>query len=158
MRVFRIAPERFALDISGEGARLNGGRWNPVGKPVLYTAESPALAMLECIAFFAVTGAPPNLILVTLEIPDDVSISRPAITDLPTDWAALPKVPSTKAFGARWIEEAAASCLQVPSVVVPVGCGWNYVLNPLHPELRGKIVVADSIHWAIDERIAKVLT
>ena len=32
---------------SGEGARLKGGRWNPVGMPVVYCALDPGTAILE---------------------------------------------------------------------------------------------------------------
>jgi RES domain-containing protein len=44
--VYRIARAPYA-DLSGEGARLNGGHWNHVGTPAVYTAENRALAVLE---------------------------------------------------------------------------------------------------------------
>ena len=141
MLVYRISPEQYANDLSGEGARLYGGRWNPVGKPAIYTAESPSLAMLEIVAFYSVTGSPPDLVLVTIEIPDNATIEQPELFDLPSDWNALPSKPSTCNFGLRWIDEAKASCLRVPSVLTPEGQGWNYVLNPLHPELVGNMAV-----------------
>jgi len=34
-------------DLSGEGARRLGGRWNSPGRPLIYLAEHPALAALE---------------------------------------------------------------------------------------------------------------
>jgi RES domain-containing protein len=34
---------------SGEGARLYGGRWNSQGVPVVYVAQSQALAVLEVL-------------------------------------------------------------------------------------------------------------
>ena len=46
--VWRITTQRFAASaFSGEGARLYGGRWNPKGWEVVYTAESQSLALLE---------------------------------------------------------------------------------------------------------------
>ena len=46
--VWRIATARRARTaFSGDGARLYGGRWNPKGMPLVYCAESRALAMLE---------------------------------------------------------------------------------------------------------------
>jgi RES domain-containing protein len=157
MKVFRISPERFAFDLTGEGARLQGGRWNRVGKPALYTAESPSLAMLEIIAYFEVTGEPPDLVLVTLDVPDNISTGKPSIDDLPINWDIHPKTPSTQNFGSRWLEEAKFACLRVPSVIAPLGYGWNYVLNPLHPELVGKIIITDSVKWEIDQRISRKL-
>src|SRR5690606_39057503 len=46
MRVWRVCRAAFA-DLGGEGARLHGGGWNSPGRPVVYTAENPALAILE---------------------------------------------------------------------------------------------------------------
>ena len=155
MQIFRISPEKFAFDLTGEGARLLGGRWNTVGRPALYTAESPSLAMLEIIAYFEVTSEPPDLVLVTLEVPDDISTEKPSIGDLPLNWNIHPKTTFSQNFGSRWLEEAKSACLVVPSVIVPVGYGWNYVLNPLHPELMGKIVITDSVKWEIDKRISR---
>ena len=42
--VWRITTARFAATaFSGEGARLYGGRWNPKGREVVYTAQSQSL-------------------------------------------------------------------------------------------------------------------
>ena len=44
--VWRITSARFAATaFSGEGARLYGGRWNPKGWEVVYTAQSQSLAL-----------------------------------------------------------------------------------------------------------------
>ncbi len=40
-RVWRLVTARYAeTAFSGEGARRYGGRWNPKGVPVIYTAGS----------------------------------------------------------------------------------------------------------------------
>ena len=36
MRLFRIAKTRYINDLSGTGARANGGRWNRVGAASLH--------------------------------------------------------------------------------------------------------------------------
>jgi RES domain-containing protein len=154
MLVYRVAPRAFARDVSGEGARLFGGRWNPKGKPALYTAESAALAMLENLAHYALSGAPPDLVLVTIDIPDNATISKPRLEELPADWDAFPYTPATANWGPRWLNAGAASILQVPSIIAPKGFGWNYILNPLHPELVG-ISIKTEVTWEIDERIAR---
>jgi len=158
MLVYRVAPSRYASDLSGEGSRLHGGRWNPIGKPAIYTAESPSLAMLEVLAFYALSGSPPELVLVTIEIPDAVIIEKPALEDLPVDWDKYPAKPSTSNYGSRWIDEAKASCLRVPSAMAPAGYGWNYILNPIHPELLGKINLVSLEEWVVDPRIAGLFT
>src|SRR6202008_2059462 len=48
MIVYRVTLARHAGDLTGEGARLHGGRWNPPGIPVIYASLSVALASIEC--------------------------------------------------------------------------------------------------------------
>jgi RES domain-containing protein len=46
--VWRMLTVKFADDaFSGDGARLYGGRWNSKGTPIVYTAASQSLAVLE---------------------------------------------------------------------------------------------------------------
>ena len=46
--VWRLTTARFARSaFSGDGARLYGGRWHRKGVPLVYTASSQSLAMLE---------------------------------------------------------------------------------------------------------------
>ena len=40
----------------------------------------------------------------------------------------------SQARGDEWVKEGATLLMRVPSVVVPVG--WNYLLNPGHPDAR----------------------
>ena len=47
MIVYRLSRTRWADDLTGEGSRLHGGRWNHPGTPCIYTSESRALAILE---------------------------------------------------------------------------------------------------------------
>lgn len=50
MTVFRLAAEKFKDDLSGKGAEIYGGRWNPVGYALVYTSQSRALANPEIMA------------------------------------------------------------------------------------------------------------
>ena len=50
MKAWRITQKKRAkTGFSGEGARLYGGRWNSPGIPMVYVAQSQALAMLEVL-------------------------------------------------------------------------------------------------------------
>ena len=47
-RVWRILTPKWASQpLSGDGAALRGGRWNPVGQPALYFSESHGTAIAE---------------------------------------------------------------------------------------------------------------
>ena len=47
---WRLSKTRYAgTAFDGEGARLNGGRWNSVGTRVAYASASIALATLEVL-------------------------------------------------------------------------------------------------------------
>ena len=49
--IWRLTRERYADSaFSGEGARQHGGRFNSPGTPVVYTAESLPLALVETSA------------------------------------------------------------------------------------------------------------
>ena len=46
--LWRMLQIRYQRDpLSGEGAKLHGGRWNRVGQPALYLARDPATAVAE---------------------------------------------------------------------------------------------------------------
>jgi RES domain-containing protein len=152
MDLYRVAPEAYALDLTGEGAKKAGGRWNPSGTPVIYTAEHATLAMLEVMAHLDRSCAPKDLQLATITVPDNMQIFMPSKEEIPADWDARPGKTSTVLFGRNWLDEASFPILKVPSIMTPYGVGWNYLLNPLHPKLAGKMTVI-GIDWPIDPRL-----
>ena len=50
MKIFRVAQHNFIQDLSGEGARLFGGRWNKKGDAMIYFSEHLSLCVLELLA------------------------------------------------------------------------------------------------------------
>src|SRR6266851_1074395 len=86
MRECRTGKKRHALTaFSGEGARAYGGRWNHPGIPMVYAAQTRALAALESLAHFG--GAERRMAFLTfeIEIPDKLAI-HVAAAALPRDW------------------------------------------------------------------------
>ena len=148
MLLYRIAEEQFANDLSGEGARIYGGRWNPKGIPLIYTAESVALAALEVLVRIS---TPKHYSRVIYEIPDTASSETLTIAELPPNWL-LPH-PNTQLIeaGRRWAQGRRSLLLQVPSAVVR-GEGWNYLINPLHPEFPA-VAIADIAPFDYDFRL-----
>jgi RES domain-containing protein len=133
LSVWRITTARFARSaFSGEGARLYGGRWNPKGVPMVYTAASQSLAMLEML----VQDQPLRAHYITIEarIPSAVTIERVRVEDLPSDWRDISTRAKLQAIGAEWVTRRIAAVLAVSSAIVPAES--NFLLNPLHPGFK----------------------
>ena len=142
MRLFRLAKDKQgkyrADDLSGSGAAIAGGRWNPVGMPALYTSVNASTAVLEVRVHASGFVPAANLFLVEVDIPDDL-IHKGYQPALPTDWTALPIPSSTIEIGRKWLADGNAVAMKVPSVVCPAD--WNVILNPLHSDFTGVKVV-----------------
>lgn len=131
--VWRITTRRFVdTAFSGEGARLYGGRWNRPGRPLVYTAESRALALLEMLVQDEPLRA--HYVLIPAFIPDSLDIATIAPATLPSGWRTLGARARLQALGSAWADEARSSVLAVPSAVVPAE--QNFLINPLHPDFR----------------------
>ena len=133
MIVFRLSRTKWVNDLTGEGSRLKGGRWNHKGTACIYTSESRALATLEYTVNVPIDEIPRALSLVTLEIPD-THIQAFTISDLPGNWQEIPSPPSTKDFGTRLLKAAAHPVIRFPSSVIQEE--FNFILNPIHAESK----------------------
>lgn len=157
MYLYRIAPDRHIRDLSGEGARLYGGRWNPKGMAAIYTAETASQTLLEYLPHFPPTCVPPDLMLACIEAPDTLSILTLDEDELPDDWNSIPASGSTAEAGRKWLSGKAYVALRVPSVMFPYGLAWNLILNPLHPDFAG-VRIARIIPMPLDPRLTDRLT
>ncbi len=129
MLVYRIGKTKYKNDLTGHGARLNGGRWNHISLPCIYTSESRALALLEYTVNVNIDDIPRALSITTIEIPND-KIEEPKITDLPGDWTQIPAPVSTKDFGTLFLKSHRSSVLKIPSSIISKE--YNFILNPQH--------------------------
>ncbi len=133
LSVWRITTAAFARSaFSGEGARLYGGRWNAKGMPMVYTAATQSLAMLEMLVQDQPLRA--RYIIIEARIPSAVTIDRFRVDDLPSDWREIGARGKLQAIGAEWAMKRSAAVLAVPSAIVPAES--NYLLNPLHPDFK----------------------
>jgi len=148
MLLYRIAERQFADDLTGNGARIGGGRWNPKGVAMIYTAESVALAALEVLVRISTRK---HYYRAMYRAPDDASVETVAVADLPPDWLQpYPNMPLIE-YGRAWAQERRSLLLKVPSAVVN-GEGWNFLINPLHPEFP-EVSVADVAPFRYDMRL-----
>jgi RES domain-containing protein len=140
VRVYRIcrAAHR-ALD--GEGARRYGGRWTEPGLVVVYASTTRALAALELLIHLDPSEAPRDLVLLTIDVPDDVTMADVTADELPSGWAEVAEHPACQARGGTWARGGASVGLRVPAAPVPEE--ENVVLNPAHPEFSRVAVVAE---------------
>jgi RES domain-containing protein len=150
MRVWRIARGCYA-PLDGEGARLNGGRWNSAGRPVVYTAQTAALAVLEVLVWTDPEDVPDDLRLFEIELPDGAAAEQVNAADLPRSWME-PGSPECAAAGDRWLADAASLALAVPSAVLPEE--RNLLINPRHPD-AARVRVAESRPFAFDLRLLR---
>lgn len=149
-RAWRMVKRRHVDEaFTGEGARLYGGRWNSPGVPVVYVAESRALAVLEILAGVRSRKTLGAYVLIEIEF-DEKLVETVDRESLPDDWHISPPGTGTQSIGDRWIREARSAVLRVPSVVVPSEC--NFLVNPAHPEFGG-IKVRDPEPFELDPRL-----
>lgn len=131
--VWRITTRRFADQaFSGEGARLYGGRWNRVGQPVIYTAESQSLALLEMLVQDEPLRA--HYVLIPAHLSENVSMETLGTTHLPTDWRTHAGREVLQTLGGEWLRQSRSCVLAVPSAVMHAEL--NFLINPLHPDFK----------------------
>jgi RES domain-containing protein len=117
-------------DLSGEGARLHGGRWNSPGHAVVYLCEEAALPVLEVLVHLDLPPEllPPDYVLMRVDLSPLAQTSGAWIEDGPSEALDLAE---SRVWGDRWIAEARTPVLRVPSVLVRESA--NLVLNVRHP-------------------------
>ena len=148
--VYRLVRRERAADVlSGEGASLYGGRWNPPGAPVVYASESRALAVLETFVHVTAEARAMRFLLYAITLPKGRRLKRHGHGG--SSRAALASS-STQEAGRAWLEEGKALALVAPSIVVPQEC--NYVLNVRHAQFA-QVRVAEAEPFSFDERLWK---
>lgn len=152
MKLYRIGRTKFAKDLSGEGARLHGGRWNHKLTSCIYTSENRALAVLEYTVNVNIEDIPRALSITTYET-NDLDIQLIKLAELPGDWTAFPASSTTKSFGTDLLNNAESAIIKIPSAVILEEC--NYILNPLHPDFK-KIKIIGVKDFVYDIRIKNV--
>ena len=134
MRVYRVTPPRYAdTAFSGEGARRVGGRWTPIGWPVVHTSANVSLAVLETLVHTAVNSLPSQR-LIAVDVPESLPVEAIDAAVLPDDWRRTPPPASLQDIGRAWLGAARTAVLKAPSVIVPIE--FNYLLNPRHPDFE----------------------
>jgi len=116
--------------LSAEGARLMGGRFNPMGCPALYLASTPTLAVAEALQLGSIYGVvrfnPRLLVSIDVSLSSVLDLTTVenlertgfTLTDLQSDWrgASEPTAAQRIGFQAR---DAGVEAILFPSRIEP---------------------------------------
>lgn len=150
MKLFRLACKKHAKALDGLGAKLYPGRWNSLDVPMIYCADSIQQCMLEVLVHLE--ESPDDYYSVELIVPDDVGIAQPDPKKLPKEWRSRDYNTPTRAVGDSFIEGADHLLMRVPSAIVPGG--FNYLMNPMHPDIK-RVKVGKVKSFKFDQRLFK---
>ena len=146
---YRLTQQRYAQSaFSGAGSLRGNGRWHRAGIPIVYAAESAAVALLEVMVHLE---RPRLLVMDWAVVPcrfEDALGER--MDALPDDWRVFPWPASTQQIGQAWFEAQRSPVLDVRSAVMP--SARNYLLNPEHPRF-GEVEIGEAEPFEIDTRL-----
>jgi RES domain-containing protein len=150
--------EAWRLDLSeygpawdrGVGAAKVGGRWSPVGYPVVYCSADPATAILEVAVHkgFSVLDTVPHVLTrASVFDPKAIHVVRP--DDVPNPNWLRPASPSRgqQAFGRALLERH--YFVLIPSAVSDES--WNLLFNPARA--TGRYALSQQKRFALDPRL-----
>jgi RES domain-containing protein len=147
MIVYRFSHKKFSTELTGTGARLFGGRWNPVGIPVVYASESISLALLEVIANAGSIDDLRMIQLTKITIPDSITSLQIQLDSLKKNWFA--DFDYTQWMGKEILLSSKSLLIQCPSAIIPQE--KNYLINPMHPDSK-QIKASILTSFRFDER------
>lgn len=162
--VYRVVDSRYGQDeaLSGEGARVTGGRWNHEGTPVVYCSGNASLAMLEKLAGITDEARGKDFKLLSIHFSEETFGGVEEITDeqLPENWRDYPPPAETQDLGTQALEQEALvgdeeapnyiSMIRVPSVICPLES--NLLLPPVLVQHLEEDAVGER-EFTYDERI-----
>lgn len=150
MEAFRLSRAKHAEPLSGKGAALKGARWNSAGVELIYAAMNRSLAMAEVAVHLTLATIPSDYVMVTIYLPDNISLRKLSERNLPRNWNTFPHPISTQAIGDKFVTKNKYCVLKAPSVVT-MG-DYNLLINPHHADFA-KIKIIDITPFPFDERI-----
>ena len=148
MTVYRITNSHYKDDISGNGAKIYGGRWNTRGLPALYTSEHISLCVLEMLVNITLPESQLSYHLLQLQVPDVAETQLISSKKLKTNWEYDEGY--TGFIGSEFLKAKQSLLIKVPSAVI--NDENNYLINPLHSSFK-KIRIIKSYPFKLDNRL-----
>jgi len=146
LNLYRIHDPRHDA-LSGTGAALKGGRWNPRGLPVVYTSSAYEGTLLEVLVHVEARRIPRGHVASRIVLPDDCEVER-LDGRQPPDWFDWTR---SRRMGRAWADSLRSLALEVPSYVAQPW-GRNVLLNPRHGDF-GRVRVAEVVDVRWDPRM-----
>jgi RES domain-containing protein len=153
MRLWRLSRKAFAKEpLDGKGGLYAAGRWHSAPRLIVYASQSLALATLEVLVHVDPDLAPDDLVAIEIDVPKRVRVIRLTPAKLLGSWRRYPAPRSLQKVGNTWLDCLETAVLCVPSAVIP--SELNYLINPLHPQVRHVRVVSKTA-FAFDPRLIR---
>jgi RES domain-containing protein len=122
MKIYRLHHHsRMAADYTG--AMLAGGRWNSIGTPMLYAAQTLSLACLEVLVHLDKRQLPQQYVWSETNLEQEPAALQ---------FSDIGRVSSCQLAGQSWIGAGTSLAAKVPSVIIPSES--NILLNPNRAE------------------------
>jgi RES domain-containing protein len=138
MLVYRIHKKKFAL-ISGEGARLTGGRWNSVGMPCIYASALMPMSILEYLSHLEDFGLVPSepMEVVAIRV-NEAKLIKIKPSQLPLGWNRPLNLQEAQRMGDSILKRKDKHGFIIPSAILPTEI--NVVLNSAVQNWNQRIV------------------
>lgn len=152
MRIYRIAKSVYIEDLSGEGARLYGGRWNWVGDPMIYFSKHLSLCLLEILVHVDYGQLPKDYSYLEVEIPDSSIKTVQSLEFINPKWRNEEAVSQLQMIGSDWLKKQESLALLVPSSVLQKE--YNILVNPMHKDFK-KLKLIEIAQMDFDPRLLR---
>jgi RES domain-containing protein len=147
LNIYRLQSAHYGLPkdfLSGKGAEITGGRWNPIGVPVVYTSLTVELASLEYLVHYF-EGFPnsklPSLLVATIEIAEEDNLTIDS-SMLPKVWRDSPAPSLLQKVSEQWLKNKKYLGLKLPTAVhsIQTESSYNVLLNPFHEKIHESLI------------------
>jgi RES domain-containing protein len=152
MKLYRIAREKYANDLSGRRGLLTAARWHD-HLPVLYTSVQSSTCILEKLVHLEAREIHHDLQMIKMSVPDSVTQFVVDPHDLTANWNTYPAPRALAKIGNAWLTGKSSLLLYIPSVVDPFS--QNVLINPLHEE-ASELKIESTTPFRFDERLYKM--
>jgi RES domain-containing protein len=149
MTVYRFVRPIYRNDISGDGARKKGGRWNSPGFPVVYTSTAISLSLLELLIYNSSYEEIRVNMLMQITVPENQMQSL-SVSALKQTWQK--DIDYSRFMGNEFLKSKKSLLLQVPSAIIPDES--NILINPVHPDFK-KVKIIKASRFEFDARLFK---